>query len=209
MELLSLPTELIYHIIEILPIPDVIKVLKTSKTIKKDYYSLFQTKIEEYREDQQELNEVIRPKYTVAIEWEQQAVDMYIHPAKYRIVPVVRKMVLFDNYLANLMDLNHITRLDHQTPYTRSLFSKWWYRYFCLNRLYIDGVNYNIDDFISSLIGINPGTTITINDLWDSFREHIYFEPNVEINELVSVEFCREEYDLIMCSNIVLNNLYI
>ena len=209
MELLSLPIEIGYCIIDLLPVPASIKILKSSKTIYNDYCPLFQNKIDEYHQDQQELNEVIRPKYIFAIEREQQAVDMYINPAKYRIIPDVRKMVLLDDYLASLMDLNHITSINSQTPYTRSLFNKWWYRYLCLNGLYIDGFHYNIDNFISSLTGINPGTTITINDLWNSFREHITTDPNFQIDECISVEFCREEYDLTINSYRVLNNLYI
>lgn len=206
MELLSI--EIVYKIIDTLQIPDVIKLLKCSKTIYNDYHTLFTTKIEEYRLDQKELHEVIMPKYIQTIEREQEAVDMYMNPAKYRIVPDVRKMVLFDNYLSSHMDLNRISKIDNQTPYTKSLFIKWWYRYFCLNNLCIDAVNYHTDNFIYSLTGINVGSIITLDQLWQIFREHINIDLNFEINEQISVEFCREEYDLIMCPYMVLKNTY-
>ncbi len=132
---------------------------------------------------------------------------MYMNPSKYRIGPDVRKPIFLDNYLTYHMDLNHFTQIDGHTPYTRSLFNKWWYRYFYVHHLSIDGVHYNVDNFICSLTGISPGSIIILEQLWHALSSHITLY--AEIDEQVSVQFCREEYDLIITPRMVLMNLYI
>ena len=198
---ISLPKDMMIEILDKLPIETLINLLSTNKYLYK-YLPIFSSKIEDYREDLKYQREIAGPKYIERIEKIQNAVQDIMQEEE------ETGLLFLDDQLVQIMNLEHMSRINNRIVYAHSGIIRWWLVYVIDKQLVnlpvrsqtdLTSLNVTVDDFIANLVRLPLGSNISFYNLslliFDQYTElvnipipvKILYEIGVEINELYDI----------------------